>query len=664
LADDAPGTVSGSESNKASLLIGSTLGRYQVVEELGRGGMAVVYRARDPQLERDVAIKVMHPHLGSEKDAASRFEREARSVASLKHPHVIEIYDVGRDKLPGLGVEVSYLVMELVSGPTLREFAKRRGRLLPEVAALVVRTLAQALAAAHEAGVIHRDIKPDNVMIAEGGRLVLTDFGLARQLAGDRVTQTGALLGSPAYMAPEQARGARVDERSDLFALGIVFYELVTGKLPFRGGDPVSTVMSIVEGKYEAAGRLNAQLGRDLERQIDWLLQKTADRRPNSAAELIERLDGVLASVGIEQPDGELGRYFAQPGEYNADLVPRILQSSIVAAKQALASSAKARALSLCDRVLAFAPNDERALEILEQLTRSGTAGRRGLLVALVVALVGVIATVAVFVVSSGGDPEDLAPTIDASLVVVSPDMSSGDKAVGTDAFADGPGSDRADVRILSKRRDAASERDRRRFDLRSGTRRRPRVDRRRSRLAIKDGGLARARKTDAGGASVASRRDVGVSPRDVGIDRRDAALAKPALAKLWIRIGPWCDASVNGKAVGRSPFVDAPLLLAAGRYRVRCVNRKAGIDVAQTVVLKAGEVRSLKRPKKRVTITLGLRANDAVRIDRVDHTRSFTLEAGLHRIDLVRAGRVTAGAWLTISRSCRLVDRPKLACK
>src|SRR5262245_41999264 len=194
-------------------LVGKTLGRYRISAELGRGGMATVYRAFDPQLARDVAVKVIHGAFTGRGDIEKRFRREAQAVAGLKHEAIVAVFDFA----PGGDGEPAYIVSELVEGPTLRQLLDRAGgRLLPEIATLIAARVAAALGAAHARGIVHRDVKPDNVMIDLGGgeragvRVLLTDFGIARMIEDDTLTATGSILGSPAYMSPEQAKGGTI----------------------------------------------------------------------------------------------------------------------------------------------------------------------------------------------------------------------------------------------------------------------------------------------------------------------------------------------------------------------------------------------------------------------------------------------------------------------
>ena len=234
--------------SRRSVHTGDVLGRYELVEEIGEGGMATVYRARDRELRRDVAVKVLFPHLARKPDIVRRFHREARAAAGLEHANILRVYDVGAE--PG---EPPYIVMELVRGRALLAEIERRGAVLAEVVACMGALLADALAVAHAAGVIHRDVKPANVLIAPGGRLLLADFGVARLETEDSlVTRTGAVLGTPAYMSPEQATGDTATARSDLYSLGVTLYQLATGALPY-GGSSARVLAQIACGAGKAA---------------------------------------------------------------------------------------------------------------------------------------------------------------------------------------------------------------------------------------------------------------------------------------------------------------------------------------------------------------------------------------------------------------------------
>src|SRR5690606_30960548 len=212
-------------------LVGTQLDKYQLLEEVGHGGMAVVYRAHDSVLQREVAVKVLHAHLADREESKLRLQREAIAVAKLRHDNILEIFDYSGPQAPD-----SYIVTEFIHGPTLREWIDDSLDPRPAVAALIIHRLCLALGHAHRSGIIHRDIKPENVMIrVDDGCLKLMDFGIAQLLDNQKLTMTGQLIGSPAYMAPELISGRPLDARTDLFSLGIILYQLATGELPFTG---------------------------------------------------------------------------------------------------------------------------------------------------------------------------------------------------------------------------------------------------------------------------------------------------------------------------------------------------------------------------------------------------------------------------------------------
>src|SRR5436305_12943911 len=210
-------------------------GRYVVQHRIARGGMASVYLATDTRLDRPVAIKVMHPGYADDPDFIARFNREARAAAGLNSPDVVSVYDQGSDD------GHPFLVMEYVPGATLRTVLRERGRLSPAEALAVMDHVLAALAAAHATGLVHRDVKPENVLVTPDGRVKVADFGLARAAAGATVTAaTGPLIGTASYLAPEQVNDGISDARSDVYAAGVLLFELLTGAAPFTGESPVS----------------------------------------------------------------------------------------------------------------------------------------------------------------------------------------------------------------------------------------------------------------------------------------------------------------------------------------------------------------------------------------------------------------------------------------
>ncbi len=223
-------------------LLGQRLGgKYELQAELGRGGMGIVYRAQDAMLRRSVAVKVLTPQLAADPSFVERFRHEAIAAANLRHPNIATVYDVGQDVVRGDAVH--YLVMEFVEGQTLDRVLQRQGQPFSlQKTDEIIRQVAQALHYAHQRGMVHRDVKPANIMLGEDGHVTLMDFGLVRAGELTHLTQTGTALGTPAYMAPEQIMGAEVDRRTDIYALGVVIYELLTGDVPFRRTTPLATV--------------------------------------------------------------------------------------------------------------------------------------------------------------------------------------------------------------------------------------------------------------------------------------------------------------------------------------------------------------------------------------------------------------------------------------
>src|SRR5258708_3862454 len=257
---------------------------YEVEDELGRGGMAIVYRARDTRLKRPVAIKLLPPELACRGDIRSRFMREAETAAGLNHPSIVPIYSV--DERDGM----VYFVMALVKGESVGDRVRRAGPLPIKDARRILREIADALAYAHTHGVVHRDIKPDNVLLdAASGRAMVTDFGIARAASdddgGSRLTATGAVIGTPSYMSPEQCAGDReIDGRSDLYSLGTVAYQMLTGEPPFIGGNAPSIMMKQVTEPAVPVRERRGDVPEDLDRIVMRLLAKVPSNRFHNRA--------------------------------------------------------------------------------------------------------------------------------------------------------------------------------------------------------------------------------------------------------------------------------------------------------------------------------------------------------------------------------------------
>lgn len=268
-------------------VISTSIGRYRLTGKLGAGGMGVVYEAEDAELARRVALKFLPDDLAGDPEAARRFKREAQTIAGLNHPHICTIYDIGEHEGRG------FIAMERLEGVTLKLYMARKTLETAEIANIALQ-ITEALKAAHASGIVHRDIKPGNVFVSELGRVKVLDFGLARRFrtsdAGDMTldgsTIPGRPLGTANYMAPERILQLPLDPRSDLFSLGVVIYEMATGRLPFAGASPADTVTNILEKEPAPLTSLSPQRPIALERTVNKLVAKQADGRYQSAGEL------------------------------------------------------------------------------------------------------------------------------------------------------------------------------------------------------------------------------------------------------------------------------------------------------------------------------------------------------------------------------------------
>lgn len=274
-----------------------TLGKYEILERLGRGGMAEVFRGYHPALDRYVAIKLLHTFLADDPEFKSRFEREAQNVARLKHPGIVQVYDFEYDEAN----ESYYMVMELIDGPTLKdrlfELSQAHDHLPLEEALRIVRAAADALAYAHRQGMIHRDMKPANLMLDRDGRVVMTDFGIAKIVTGAQFTASGGMVGTPAYMAPEQGLGEAGDERSDIYSLGVILFQLCTGQLPFEAETPLATILKHLHEPVPSPRDLNPALPQDIEAIILKAMAKEPSERFQSASEMVEHIDAALQQL-------------------------------------------------------------------------------------------------------------------------------------------------------------------------------------------------------------------------------------------------------------------------------------------------------------------------------------------------------------------------------
>lgn len=279
------------------MLIGKSInGRYKVLELIGGGGMSNVYLAHDMILDRDIAIKVLRYDFSNEEELRRRFQREALSTTSLAHPNIVNIFDVGEEG------SLHYLVMEYVPGKTLKEYIIDHSPVPPEPAVKIMKQLASALAHAHQNQIVHRDIKPQNILMDSDGNVKITDFGIAMALSATSYTQTNSVLGTVHYLSPEQARGGAANKKSDIYSLGIVMFELLTGRLPFSGESAVSIALKHLQTETPSLREIVPSLPQSLENIVLKATAKNPQHRYQSADELEEDLSTVLLPERLNEP--------------------------------------------------------------------------------------------------------------------------------------------------------------------------------------------------------------------------------------------------------------------------------------------------------------------------------------------------------------------------
>lgn len=284
------------QENVSDSLVGSLVdNRYRVNSRLASGGMSTVYLATDQRLDRDVALKVLHPHLVNDGNFLDRLSREARSAAKLSHPHVVGVLDQGHDG------RTAYLVMEYIKGHTLRDVIRQKGALSPRLALALIDPVVEGLGAAHAAGLIHRDVKPENVLIADDGRIKIGDFGLARAVT--TTTSTGTLIGTVAYLSPELVLGQPADARSDIYSAGIMLFEMLTGKQPFDGDVPIQVAYQHVNSTVAPPSSLVPRLAAEVDELVQWCTAKDPEKRPVDGNALLTELRHIRTNLSDAELD-------------------------------------------------------------------------------------------------------------------------------------------------------------------------------------------------------------------------------------------------------------------------------------------------------------------------------------------------------------------------
>lgn len=271
-------------------------GRYELIERIGGGGMALVYKALDTLLNRFVAVKVLRQQYVHDDEFIRRFRREAQSAASLSHPNVVSVYDVGQDG------DNHFIVMEYIEGSNLNEIIKEKSPMQVSEAVHIATQICDALSHAHMNGIIHRDIKPHNILIGKNGRVKVTDFGIARAITSSTITQTGSVIGSVHYFSPEHAKGVSAGEQSDLYSLGIVIYQMLTGRLPFLGESPISVALKHLQEPVEEPRSVNPMIPQSVENVILKAMRKRPEERYGSAADMLKDLETCLSPERLNEP--------------------------------------------------------------------------------------------------------------------------------------------------------------------------------------------------------------------------------------------------------------------------------------------------------------------------------------------------------------------------
>jgi len=270
--------------------------RYRIIKKIGGGGMANVFLARDIILDRDVAVKALRMEYANDQEFIARFDREAQSASSLSHPHIVSIYDVGGED------HVMYIVMEYVDGMTLKEYIQRFGPIEAREALDIMRQLTSAIAHAHENDIVHRDIKPQNILMDRFGQIKVTDFGIAVALSATSLTQTNSIVGSVHYLSPEQARGGMATKKSDIYSIGIVLFELLTGKIPFSGQSPVSIALKHLQSDTPSVRKFNQDIPQSVENIVLKATAKDPFHRYMSIYELEEAIETAFDANKLNEP--------------------------------------------------------------------------------------------------------------------------------------------------------------------------------------------------------------------------------------------------------------------------------------------------------------------------------------------------------------------------
>jgi len=340
------------------------IANFELTDLIGSGGMANIYKGVQLSLERPVAIKVLHQHLTANEDFVTRFKQEAKQAAILQHQNIVSIIDYGHQD------DEYFIAMEYIDGQNLKEILTRIKRLPLEVALLIIKEVAGGLKYAHSNGLIHRDIKPANIMLAKDGRVMITDFGIAKTHGDMSITVTGQTVGSPAYMSPEQAAGRPIDNRCDLFSLGIVLYEIITGEKPFKGETYQQVVTNIISSLPEEPSKLRIDVTPSIETIIRKALIKDVDSRFQDAEDLIIGLDEELSGYVIPSPKKIISGFVRNPirttEKLRTDRISKHMETALYLVN--VGHGRLTDAIKEFENVLRFDKNNKLAKEYLDRL--------------------------------------------------------------------------------------------------------------------------------------------------------------------------------------------------------------------------------------------------------------------------------------------------------
>jgi serine/threonine-protein kinase len=380
-------------------------GKYELLETVGSGGMATVYRATDPDLQREVAVKVLHPHLCTREESRVRFRREARAVARLRHPAILEVFDAGEDE------GRPYIVSEFIPGGSLEGWTARRRPLPPEVVAAVGIRVAEGLAVAHQNHIVHRDLKPGNILMGGGGRIKIADFGIAQVVDHEHLTSTGQILGSPAFMSPEHLEGAGIDARADIFSFGTLLYWLATDELPFTGPNAHVVLRRVLEAQFPDPARVRPEIGETLADVIRTCLQRAPERRYASMNDVASALRAALALSDAGPPVEMLTRFEADPDDERTRIRERrtaaLLERCRLLRRQ---RGADAEIRRHCGWILAYDPEHREALRLVEETMSRRQVARIAAAVAATTAAAAIAAVLYLLFRSTGTAESPPAP--------------------------------------------------------------------------------------------------------------------------------------------------------------------------------------------------------------------------------------------------------------